>query len=432
MEKIVLLEKTENKILPLHSVNCAPYNKGYRENQYKVNSMFKLAHIPYSRLHDACGEYGGSYFVDVPNIFRDFDKDETNPCNYDFYYTDEYIRKIIEAGGQIVYRLGISIEHGSKQYTTAPPKDMEKWARICERIIAHYNEGWCDGFHYDITYWEIWNEPENPPMWSGSKEQYFELYRITSKYLKEQYPKLKIGGYGSCGFYAVTNPEASEFQKSFIQYFKDFLILCRDEQCPLDFFSWHIYTSSPEMLMEHARYVRKTLNDYGFHDTESHLNEWNYGAEGGGFLDKHTNVGASFLAASLIDMQKSGVVDMAMYYVASMVCIYNGFLNQNDRETWDIPFWVYVAFGEMFMKGKVQNASCTEGIRALAAYDDEGLGLLVTNYSADVKEVEIVCEQQLRCYDMSQAIVNDGGKSVDTKRMVFEPYTTYYFRTMPK
>ena len=49
---------------------------------------------------------------------------------------------------------------GIKPYHTFPPKDPEKWARICEHIIRHYTEGWADGYHYNIRYWEIWNEPE--------------------------------------------------------------------------------------------------------------------------------------------------------------------------------------------------------------------------------------------------------------------------------
>ena len=37
---------------------------------------------------DVAGAYGGGVFVDIPNIFRDFDADENDPASYDFYYTD--------------------------------------------------------------------------------------------------------------------------------------------------------------------------------------------------------------------------------------------------------------------------------------------------------------------------------------------------------
>ena len=174
---------TENRlgaIKELNGVNCAPYNKRAGDDQAKIFNFFKYLGIPRSRLHDCCGSYGGTHFVDVPNVFPNFDADETDPANYDFHYTDEYIGAIIRSGANVVYRLGITIEWGSKKYNTIPPKNPHKWARICEHIIRHYNEGWANGREWGIEYWEIWNEPENPPMWSGTREEFFELYNMVS------------------------------------------------------------------------------------------------------------------------------------------------------------------------------------------------------------------------------------------------------------
>ena len=42
----------------------------------------KEAGIPYSRLHDVSGWLGGGLFVDIPNLFPDFDADENDPKNY--------------------------------------------------------------------------------------------------------------------------------------------------------------------------------------------------------------------------------------------------------------------------------------------------------------------------------------------------------------
>ena len=69
--------------------------------------------------------------------------------------------------------LGNRIEHESKRYGSIPPKDPAKWARICEHIIRHMNEGWAGGHHYGIEYWEIWNEPDvNPQCWDGPVEEF--------------------------------------------------------------------------------------------------------------------------------------------------------------------------------------------------------------------------------------------------------------------
>ena len=59
------------KIKPFHGINNVPI----------VGSNTKLYHylsdagIPFSRLHDTGGVLGGARFVDIENVFRDFDAD---------------------------------------------------------------------------------------------------------------------------------------------------------------------------------------------------------------------------------------------------------------------------------------------------------------------------------------------------------------------
>ena len=60
-------------------------------------------------------------------------------------------------------------------------------------------------------------------MWDGTKEEFFDLYKISSKHLKERFPEIKIGGYGGCGFYAITRQNPPESRKGFVTYFTDFL-----------------------------------------------------------------------------------------------------------------------------------------------------------------------------------------------------------------
>ncbi len=335
----------KGKIKELHGVNCAPYNKREENDQKRIKRFFRFAGIPRSRLHDCQGSYGGCYFVDIPNIFRDFDKDENDPESYDFHYTDEYIKGIIDSGAKIVYRLGVTIEWGSKKYTTFPPNDYAKWARICEHIIMHYNKGWKNGFNYGIDYWEIWNEPENPPMWQGTKEEFFELYRVAACYLKDRFPEIKIGGYGSCGFYAVFREGLNDFYKSFPVYFVDFLKFVKKNNCPLDFYSWHIYTDKLSDIKHSSDYVRKLLDEYGFTDTESHLNEWNYGKEGERFADKHTIV--AFAAAAFALMQEIDI-DLAQYYVASASSTYNGLMDMRTSEPTCVAH-VFSAFSKIYL-----------------------------------------------------------------------------------
>ena len=386
--------KTVGKVKALNGVNCAPYSPILGPNQTTVQDRFTAAHIPYSRLHDCGGSWGGTHFVDIPNVFPNFDADENDPANYDFYYTDEYIKAIQDAGAEAYYRLGVTIEWGSKKYTSIMPKDFSKWARICEHVIMHYNEGWADGFHYNLKYWEIWNEPDNPGteygscMWSGTKEDFYDLYKTASIYLKSKFPNIKIGGYGSCGFYAVTRDNVSDAFKSFVPYFTDFLEMVKKENCPLDFFSWHIYTGDEKEIFAHAKYVRETLDSYGFEATESHLNEWNIGSEGKNFAEKHTMEGGSFLAAVMCKLQNTNYVDQALYYCFSPAAGYNGFRNHNDGSI--APSWYpFCAFGELYV---LQNAVLTEhsdGIYAAAATDGKEYAVLISNYNSEEKETTI-------------------------------------------
>lgn len=423
---MLITEKIYAPVKELNGVNCAPYNKRTGAKQERINNFFKYLGIPRSRLHDCCGTYGGTYFVDVPNIFRDFDADENNPDNYDFHYSDEYITAIVESGANVVYRLGVTIEWGSKKYTSIPPADFGKWARICEHIVRHYNEGWCNGFEYGIEYWEIWNEPENPPMWQGTKEQFFELYKTASLHLKKCFPNIKIGGYGSSGMYAVFIEGMNDFYKSFPVWFVDFLEMVKREECPLDFYSWHIYTDDLDHIVKSANYVREKLDAYGFFDTESHLNEWNYGAEGRQFEDKDTIVGASFVAAAFALMQKSPV-DMAQYYVASQPSVYNGLLYMRTGDYTPVAH-VFHMFSKLFTSdGALEIESNLSEPYAIAAKEGDVTHLLISNYKKASSSVKLEMPgKKMKIYGLC-----DGGfgmlrEAQDFAELPLSSYTVYY------
>lgn len=160
MKKLTVdFDKTVGKIKPMHGVGQPPFSG----IDFSMCDYLKKANIPYSRLHDVGGAYDGNMFVDIPNIFRDFSADPTDPTSYDFAFTDLLITALVERGIEPFFRLGVTIENYCeiKAYRIAPPTDYNKWAEICEGIIRHYTEGWANGFNYKITYWEIWNEPDN-------------------------------------------------------------------------------------------------------------------------------------------------------------------------------------------------------------------------------------------------------------------------------
>ena len=358
------------------------------------------AGIPFSRLHDVWGSFGGGRFVDVPNLFRDFDADENDPANYDFTFTDHLITALVKANVEPYYRLGITIENQAhiKPYRTAPPKDPAKWARICEHIIRHYTEGWADGFHYTIRYWEIWNEPEvqNQMMWSGTPEEFYHLYDVTAKHLKACFPHLKIGGYANCGFTAIAprmapNPETGRIEAvppipleyNTLNFFLGFMAYIKAHNSPIDFFSWHSYVDVTRMVVM-DKWLHEKLKEFGYEGLETHLNEWDPYAQEFGTAHHSAEVAAMMLA------MQNGYVDLC--------CIY-------DMRTTNAPYcplfdirthkpihayYAMVAFNTLYQLGtQVEAVTDNERVYAVAASDGTHHALMLSNLSGKTQPLNI-------------------------------------------
>ena len=353
----------------------------------------KEAGIPYSRLHDVGGWLGGGLYVDIPNIFPDFDADESDPKSYRFAYTDSLLKALDDNGVEPYFRLGVSIENfvqrGYPPVNILPPKDFAKWGRICEHVIRHYTEGWADGFKMKISHWEIWNEPENNPdeginpMFRGPFSEYMRLYGTVAPYLKSRFPHLRIGGYGSCGFYAAVGADrvaaanSSPRMTHFVDCFTNFLEHARTERWPLDFFSFHSY-SAPDEARRQIAYARQTLDAYGFKGTAMSFNEWlpspSPGAVG-------TPRQAAMVAAELVDLQ-NGPCDTAMIYDAG--CrgdAYSPLFHPLTKKPLK-AYYAFMAFNELRKAGTAVAAESDDGnVRVAAAKGASGLAVMVVNCS---------------------------------------------------
>lgn len=387
----IYLDKNKKapEIKPVNGVQNGPVSYDFLIDQSKY---FKEAGFPYSRLHDTELLYGAGDFVNIHCIFPDMTADPDDPGAYNFQCTDEYIKAIYDAGTKVFYRLGESIENNPrfKRYTV-PPADFDKWAEVCCHIVAHYNEGWANGFHYGIKYWEIWNEPENPPMWTGTAKQYYELYRVTANRLKNRFPGIKVGGYGSCGFYSASEKYSDPFYKSFITYARGFLsyITAKETKAPLDFFSWHVYTDEPDDIVLSAVYCRDLLDGFGFTSAESILDEWNYNApdKTGGKFRKGIHA-AVFVGETLIRLQKAPV-DKAMYYDAQVMLIsYCGLFNEYTREP-EKPYYAMLAFNKVKQFGRPIETPDGDGVFTLASASERGYALMITNFTSGEKRIAV-------------------------------------------
>lgn len=365
----------------MNAVNNGPVHKRHANDQAKSNmEAYKAARIPFARNHDAShfGGYGGYHTVDVDAIFPDFDKDPYDPESYDFVVTDEHIQIVVLSGAEVFYRLGASIEHYIKKFRTLPPKDFNKWAVICEHIIRHYTEGWANGFNFNITYWEIWNEPDldaddspNKRCWGGTKAQFFDLFEIAAKHLKKCFPNLKIGG------------PALAWS---IEWAADFLEEMQKREVPIDFFSWHIYSATVQSVIKRSEKVRELLDKNGYKNTESILNEWNYVR---GWTDEWIYSikamigmkGAAFIMACMSAGQASSI-DMLMYYDARP-CGMNGMFDFYTLEVLK-GYYPFLWFADLKDKGEwVKCQTAIDDIYSLCACDENDSVMSVITYYTD-------------------------------------------------
>lgn len=373
--------KSIDKIKIMHAVNNGPVFAGKEQTRGNQDS-YKQARIPYARVHDASffAGYGGEHTVDVHAIFPNFDADVNDPSSYDFACTDLYLSQMLKCGTKPFYRLGSKIEHGIKKYGTIMPKDFQKWAEICEHIIMHYTKGWADGFNYDIEYWEIWNEPDidpddatNKKCWSGTEADYIRFYITASKHLKKCFPNLKIGGPASVG------------DEGFMERF--LMAISNEGNVPLDFFSWHWYWTQPTDMSIKGTRIRKLLDDAGYKNTESILNEWNYvrcwTKEFIYTIEQIISIkGACFTSACMSAGQSNPGIDMLMYYDARPGT-FNGlfdFYTMRPLKGY-YPFYLY---SNLFELGThVYSESDDENIYVVGAKSDTGKGVLITYYAED-------------------------------------------------
>ena len=387
-------ENVIGKIKPMNAVNIPPVG-GYGE---KIDSKFhylKEIGTPYARLHDIGLLYGNCQYVDIPHIFKNFDADVNDPASYDFTFTDELLKSLVKNGIEPYYRLGVSIENNAeiKNYFLDPPKDYEKWASICEHIVAHYNDGWADGYHMNITYWEIWNEPDDgmrqSHMWNGTPEDYYRLYEVTSKKLKKRFPNIKVGGYASISLelgYLEIDKNRPDYKalEYYLDFFHGFWKYVKEHNCPIDFYSWHTYAPSDSAVAQ-ADYIHKCLVEYGYGDVEIHLNEWNPHKDRRGTA-KH---GAE-VAAMMLRMQNKSFMNMLIVYHASPRGTYSAFFDCNTLLPTFHAYYVFAAFNKLYaLENQVELSIDEKGVYAVAAVKDGKGALLVTNVSGNEQSLEL-------------------------------------------
>ena len=238
----------DGTIRRLYGVNLGP--EIAHQERCDMNALYRRLGASSMRPHDAVLFNPGTRIVDTIFVFPLEHLDPKDPANYYFDQTDYYFQNTMEQGPEIYYRLGISIDHAKKKFTARAPQDFQHYAEVCAGIVRHYNCGWANGFHWNIKYWEFWNEPESLQMWDKSLEEFFDLFILVGQRLKAEFPDIRFGGPGAMSLS--------------IPLFLRLAEKCQASGFVPDFISWHQYSSNMEGLRFQPIAARAFVDSLGW------------------------------------------------------------------------------------------------------------------------------------------------------------------------
>ena len=376
----------------------------------------KAMGFAYARTHDWALVNPNQRVCDWHHIFPLTGLDATKPENYVFGPTDYLLKRTREeAGLDIFFRMGTSIEHSGPKihFNSNIPADFDKVAEVFAGTVRHYNRGWADGHHWNIRYWEIWNEPDGVNnMWclpegdlgdgtngytgkiaDRRRAIFAEFFVKVLKRLKDEFgDEIKVGGPALCWF---NEP-----------WFRYLFEACKKAGVKPDFVSWHGYKNDATAYNRDAEGMRKLCDEFGFTHCELIINEWHFFGstytwedmqrssdpeakarifEG---PDSHSGIrSACFTLSTLANMQRSKL-DQAYFYGCSHVGNW-GFKDyyQNKYKV----FYALKMFGDLVKAYPDMCASTSAGtVTLLAVRNPAGRkGLLVSDYGGAKRDISV-------------------------------------------
>ncbi|TAH39735.1 MAG: hypothetical protein EYC70_02810 [Planctomycetota bacterium] len=161
--------------------------------------------------------------------------------------------------------------HTLPGYARTPPLDMQAWADDLVAMLTEMQS------RYALLpdYVEVWNEPEREEWWTGTREQYLDLYRITSVALKSAFPQVRVGGPGLASSESTLDGPNTLLEAMVVQ--------AGELGNPLDFLSWHDYGAGGEIRYRSAvEELRALAQASGLNPApELFVTEWNIYPNGG-------------------------------------------------------------------------------------------------------------------------------------------------------
>jgi hypothetical protein len=420
---------SQGTLRSLLGINIGPLGTGTASNP-ALTTQYQQLGVGLIRTHD--------YYdpLDMATLYPDRSKDPeaqssfnfTGKVGGDFRSSDEVFGSIVNNGFEPFFRLGDSYNNAK------PPSDSERanWVKAAVNVLKHYRQGQWGGFQSSFKYVEIWNEPDNVIFWPKpyTQTQFNQLYDATAKAIRAAFPELKVGGPGLTPAGCLSD-SGKRWTTAFLDHVKQ-------NNTPLDYFSWHMYSNSPADYAHCAAYYRSALDERGLTQVPTLLTEWNTSAEENSGLSAEDKLavrtkgkGAAILSGAWIALQQRDDVEQTLFYrgpdPSMNAPFFYGIYYANGQpkkvaQAWAL--WKEISSGYT----KRLNITGTQAdLHLLAAENDSGTrALLMSNTGTTPKtwQVALPSGTTLADYSVSVKTVSDSSTTIANSTLVGETVTT--------
>ena len=311
---------------------------------------------------------------------------------------EQIIKGISDAGGTVILNLfGTPANFGRVLDKKSPPRDLRAFKALVKNIIRDLS---CNK-RYNIWY-EVWSTPDLSDFFLGREQDYLNLYRVVAESARELKAETKVhipvgGPSVSWWFQNIDNNTILTPEKSLIYALIKF---CYRYRLPLDFVSWHGFSTDPGVEKEGTVYKKSAvtlIRDWlSYFDFDKNIplvvDEWNFDSDANVLAARGEKsfIGASYIPSRIKNMQEAGL-DLQTCYcledfrinregVVRNVGVFSFDPEANDYQ--GAPKASYNVFKMLAALGPEMFAqkSADEFVGSIATRTPEGLALIFYNY----------------------------------------------------
>jgi hypothetical protein len=259
--------------------------------------------------------FGGMYRLqynlwEINQLSKNSDLQKNLLANY-----EAVIKNITDAGGTVILDIfGTPAGLGKVLDKKSPPWDLRAFKELVKdtmRLLSCVKK-------YNVWY-EVWNAPDLDDFFLGRKQEYLNLYRVVAESAKELEKETKVhipvGGPSVSWWFQNLDGNTTVSPERSLIY--ELIKFCYHYRLPLNFISWHAYSTDPNADVENTIYrksavtlIRDWLSYFNLdRNTFLIVDEWNYDRTANLLPERMEKayISASYIPSRLDKMHTAGI-----------------------------------------------------------------------------------------------------------------------------